>query len=35
MSEKETIALVSSTINAVGPMTEYIRKTAPEVKVVN
>ena len=35
MSEKKTIALVSSTINAVGPMTEYIRKTAPDVKVVN
>lgn len=35
MSEKKTIALVSSTINAVGPMTEYIKKTAPDYKVVN
>ena len=29
------IALVSITINAVGPMTDYIKKNAPEFKVTN
>lgn len=33
--EKKKIALVSITINAVGPMTDYIKKTYPDFTVTN
>ena len=35
MGNKTQIALISTTINAVGPMTAHVRKAAPEYKVVN
>ncbi len=33
--EQKKIALVSITINAVNPMTDYLKKNVPEFKVVN
>jgi len=35
MAEKKKIALVSITINAVGPMTDYIAANHPELRVTN
>ena len=35
MAEKRKVALVSITINAVAPITEYIQKHAPEFQPVN
>lgn len=35
MPEKKTIALVNATFNAVNPMTDYLRKHAPEYRIVN
>ena len=35
MEEKKTIALVSATFNAVNPMTDYMRKHAPQYRIVN
>lgn len=35
MEDKKTIALIHATINAVNPMNEYLRKYAPEYRIVN
>lgn len=35
MNQKKTIALVNATINAVNPMTDYMRKHASDYEIVN
>lgn len=35
MGEKKKLALVSITVNAVGPMSDYVNKNCPDMKVTN